>query len=301
MNNNGNEIEEKLKTNAARLSILSNSGLILLKIVAGITTSSFSIISEAIHSMSDLLASIIAYFAVKKASEPADKDHAFGHGKYEDFSGLIEGVLIILAAFYIVYESSLKIIHGKFPEISVDAAIYVMMFSVVVNCCVSSHIFKTAKQTGSVALFADAEHLRTDIYTSIGVLTGLVLIKITDFHIIDPIIALFVSVLIFEAGWSICKKTIDNLLDKSLSIEAENKITEIIKSVSGYSFLISNIKTRQSGAKTQIELTLSVDGDMTVKESHCLCNVIEEELNTKIGNIDTLIHIEPNQIYQSVK
>ncbi len=292
MNNEINDV--KLKKNAAALSILSNSALIITKFIAGVITGSFSIISEAIHSMSDLLASFIAFFAVKKASEPADKDHAFGHGKYEDFSGLIEGLLIIGAGIYIIYESSMKVIHNQYPEISVDVAIYVMLFSVVVNILVSSHLFKTAKKTGSIALFADAEHLRTDVYTSAGVFLGLVLIKITDFHIIDPLIALFVAVLILEAGWSICKKTVANLLDTSLENDEENAIVKTVEDIKNDKFFkLCKLKTRRSGARKKIEITICVNGSMTVKESHEFCNLIEKTLLDKIGNTDTIIHIEP--------
>ena len=290
-----NEEEEiSLKKNAAKISVFSNSSLILMKFAAGFLTGSFSIISEAIHSMSDLLASLIAFFAIKKASKPADKDHSFGHGKYEDFSGLIEGLLIICAAIYIVYESAAKIIRSQYSEISTDLAIYVMLFSVIVYIFVSKHLFETAKKTGSIALFADAEHLRTDIYTSAGVMLGLVLIKLTNFHILDPLIAPFVAALILQAGLSICKKTVANLLDTSLSATEEQDIINTVNSVDeDKEFRICKLKTRRSGARENIELTLCVDENMTVQKSHTICNKIESALTEKIGKIDTLIHIEP--------
>ena len=287
-------INPKINEKAAKLSIFSNSSLIILKLIAGIITNSFSIISEAIHSMSDLLASFIAFFAVKKSAMPADKDHAFGHGKYEDFSGLIEGALIILAGFYIVFEASKKLITQTQPQISIDLAIYIMIFSVVINAIVSSHLFKTAKKTGSIALFADAEHLRTDIYTSLGVVIGLFLIKITNIHILDPIIALIVAVLILQAGFAICKKTISNLLDESLSEKEEQEIIYAINLLkNNCEFEIHKLKTRKSGARKNIEITICVNGDMSVKDSHKFCNEVENILSEKIGNTDTIIHIEP--------
>lgn len=287
-------INPKINEKAAKLSIFSNSSLILLKLIAGIITNSFSIISEAIHSMSDLLASFIAFFAVKKSAMPADKDHAFGHGKYEDFSGLIEGALIILAGLYIVYEASKKLISQTQPQISVDLAIYIMIFSVVINAFVSYHLFKTAKKTGSIALFADAEHLRTDIYTSLGVVVGLFLIKITNIHILDPIIALIIAVLILQAGYSICKKTVSNLLDESLSEKEEQEIIYAINLLkNSCEFKIHKLKTRKSGARKNIEITICVNGDMSVKDSHKFCNEVENILSEKIGNTDTIIHIEP--------
>ncbi len=287
-------INPKTNEKAAKLSIFSNSSLIILKLIAGIITNSFSIISEAIHSMSDLLASFIAFFAVKKSAMPADKDHAFGHGKYEDFSGLIEGTLIILAGLYIVYEASKKLIAHTQPQISVDLAIYIMLFSVVINALVSCHLFKTAKKTGSIALFADAEHLRTDIYTSLGVVVGLFLIKITNIHILDPIIALIVAVLILQAGYSICRKTVSNLLDESLSEKEEQEIIYAINLLkSNCEFEIDKLKTRKSGVRKNIEITICVNGDMSVKDSHKFCNEVENILSEKIGNTETIIHIEP--------
>lgn len=279
---------------AAFVSVLSNASLIVLKVITGFLTGSFSIISEAIHSTGDILASFIAFFAVKKASEPADKEHAFGHGKYEDFSGLIEGFLIICAAAYISYESIFKIIKGVHSEINVDGAIYVMIFSIFVNIFVSGFLYKTSKKTGSVAIFADAEHLRTDVLTSVGILIGLAIIKFTGNYIIDPFIALCVSVLIFESGLKICKKTTSNLLDTSLPIELEKQIIDLVEHVkSDKIFKVCKLKTRCSGVRKNIEITVCVDGNMTVNESHEFCNTAEKILAEKIGNTDTIIHIEP--------
>lgn len=289
-----NVINSKANENAAKLSIFSNLSLILLKFSAGVITNSYSIISEAIHSMSDLLASFIAFFAVKKSAMPADKDHSFGHGKYEDLSGLIEGFLIIFAAIYIVYEASKKLILQTHAQVSVDLAIYVMLFSVVINSFVSLHLLKTSKMTGSIALFADAEHLRTDIYTSAGVMLGLLLIKITGIQILDPLIALIVAVLILQTGLSICKKAVSNLLDESLTDSEEQEIINAINSLkSDFYFKVCDLKTRKSGVRKNIEVTICVNGDMTVQNSHKFCNDVESILTQKIGNTDTIVHIEP--------
>lgn len=283
-----------IKQRAATISLVSNFILIVLKFFTGFVTGSFSVISEAIHSMSDLLASFIAFFAVKKASEPADKEHAFGHGKYEDFSGLIEGFLIISASVYILWEASMKVISGNYESVDVDVAIYVMLFSVFVNIFVSSYLFKCAKKTGSIALYADAEHLRTDVYTAAGVMSGLTLIKITNIHILDPLIAIFVAVLIWEAGFKICKKTVADLLDTSLSSEEEEEILAAINSINNSeTFKLCELKTRRSGVRKQIELKICVRGEMTVRESHNFCNQVENILSEKIGNTDTIVHIEP--------
>lgn len=286
--------ETKLKKNTAKLSLLSNSILIVIKLIAGFLSGSFGIISEAIHSGTDCLASYIAYFAVKKSSESPDKKHQFGHGKYEDLSGLIEGVLINLAAIYILVEAGRKIITGNHNVLNIDIATYVMIFSVIVNIAVSTILFKVAKETGSIALYADGEHLRTDVYTSLGVALGMIMIKLTGIHILDSMIALVVAVMIFHTGLKICQKAVGNLLDEGLPESDITKIRDVIKGFTEEGILeFCKIKTRTSGPRINIELTIYAQETMTVKESHRICNEIEAKLNIIFNKVDTIIHIEP--------
>lgn len=283
-----------LKKNTAKLSVFSNLVLIAVKFTAGFISGSFSIISEALHSATDCLAAFIAYFAVKKSAKSADKHHPFGHGKYEDLSGLIEGALINLAAFYILYEAGKKIITDDYSVMNIDIAAWVMIFSVLVNLIVSGILFRVAKKTGSIALYADGEHLRTDVYTSLGVALGMILIKLTGIHILDSIIAIIVAMMIFQTGTRICKKAAGNLLDEGLPEEDINSIHEIIKSFKDEGILdICKIKTRTSGPRKNIDLIIYAKGSMTVKESHRICNEIEEKLSLQFGQVDTMIHIEP--------
>lgn len=283
--------EKKL---AAGLSITSNAVIILLKFAAGVISGSISIISEAIHSMSDFLASVLTFFAVMKSSEPADKEHPFGHGKYEDMSGFIEGGLIIFAAFYIIYESCKKLFLNHTFEVDTTLGIAVMLFSIIANFFVSSILFKVAKKSNSISLFADGEHLRTDIYSSLGVMAGLILIKITGIHILDPIIAILVALFIFKAGFSIAKETLNNLLDGSLPCEDLKLIEDIINSydnkhVKGY----KNLKARRSGPSKDIEITILFPNDMTIDECHNICDEIEELIEQKLGHVTIMIHAEP--------
>lgn len=283
--------EKKL---AAGLSITSNAVIILLKFAAGVISGSISIISEAIHSMSDFLASVLTFFAVMKSSEPADKEHPFGHGKYEDMSGFIEGGLIIFAALYIIYESCKKLFLNHTFEVDTTLGIAVMLFSVIANFFVSSILFKVAKKSNSISLFADGEHLRTDIYSSLGVMAGLILIKITGIHILDPIIAILVALFIFKAGFSIAKETLNNLLDGSLPCEDLKLIEDIINSydnkhVKGY----KNLKARRSGPSKDIEITILFPNDMTIDECHNICDEIEELIEQKLGHVTIMIHAEP--------
>ena len=283
---------ETQKKFAAGLSITSNTLIIITKIIAGMISGSISIISEAIHSFSDFLASILTFFAVTRSAEPADKEHPFGHGKYEDMSGFIEGGLIIFAGLYIIYESSSKLISGYTMEADSMLGIYVMAFAVLANFLVSRYLFYVAKKSDSVSLRADAEHLQTDIFSSLGVLVGLVLIKLTGYTILDPIIAIIVAVIILKAGFSISKETLNNLLDGSISTEDIEKIETVLKNntvIKGY----KNIKGRKSGQYKEIELTILFNPDMKISCCHNICDQIENDIKSELGNVTTTIHAEP--------
>ena len=282
------------KKSAATLSIISNSFIIVLKLIVGIFTGSISIISEAIHSLSDFLASIITFFSVIKSAEPADSKHPFGHGKYEDMSGFIEGGLIIFAALYIVYEALKKIVVGGTMEIDTIPGMIVMGISVVVNILVSSVLFKVAKQTDSVSLFADAEHLRTDVISAFGVFLGLLLIKLTGIYILDPLIAIIVAVIIFRAGFSISKNTMDNLLDCSLPESDMNEICKFLDSFKNNGIVdYKNLKARRLGPHKKVELTLIFPKNMTIYDCHNICDVIEHKMAQSFGDISASIHLEP--------
>lgn len=289
----GLEIKKKF---AAKLSIASNGLIILFKLIAGIISGSISIISEAIHSMSDLLASVLTYFAVLRSSEPADKEHPFGHGRYEDVAGFIEGILIILASFYIIFEAGKKIFSGNHLEFNSTLGIIVMGVAIVANLIVSNYLFSIAKQTDSTALNADAQHLSTDVYSSLGVFAGLVLIKITGITLLDPIIAIFVALIILKAGFSITKETLNNLVDGTLP-ENELKIIEDIlnncEEINGY----KNIKSRKSGSNRDIYLTVLCDENMSLKKCHAICDTIEEKIKSSLPCTQVTTHCEPYQSY----
>ena len=287
---------ETQKKFAAGLSIFSNSVIIVLKLIAGHISGSISIISEAIHSLSDFLASVLTFFSVMKSSEPADKTHPFGHGKYEDMSGFIEGGLIIFAAGFIIYEAAKKILAPTSMDVDTTLGLYVMGISVVANVIVSSVLFKVAKTSDSISLYADAEHLRTDILSSLGVFLGLLLIKVTGIHLLDPIIAIIVACIIFRAGFSISKSTMNNLLDCSLPESDLKTIDDILESsktqgIVGY----KDLRARRLGPQKSITLTLIFPKDMTIYNCHTICDSVEKELKKKLGDVVSSIHLEPSK------
>ena len=284
----------KKKKLAASISITSNIFLTTLKLIVGIISGSLSIISEAIHSLSDFIASIITYFSVVKSSEPADDDHPYGHGKYEDMAGFIEGLLIISAAIFIIFKATKKIVLGIPSETENSLGIIVMFVAVVMNFLVSSYIFKVAKTSDSISLYADGQHLRTDVYSSLGVLIGLLLIKITGNHALDPIIAILVAAFIFRTGHSITNKSWMNLLDHSLPEEDIKQIEQIINKYSGITKLKTHgIKARRLGPTKDINLTLQFKKDTTICECHKICDEIEQSIRKIYPNSSISIHAEP--------
>ena len=200
------------KTGAAGLSIISNSALVGLKVAVGLSMGSVSVLSEGVHSAVDLLAALIAFFSIRAAARPPDEEHQFGHGKIENVSGAIEALLIFGAAGLIIYEAADKIRTGTELE-SMELGIGIMAASGLVNFFVSRHLHRVARASDSVALEADAWHLTTDVYTSLGVMAGLVVVRITDLTVLDPIIAILVALLIMRAAWRITRKSVGGLLD----------------------------------------------------------------------------------------
>lgn len=278
----------------AGLSITSNVILSILKIIVGVLSSSLSIISEAIHSFSDFFASVLTFFSVIKSSQPADNDHPYGHGKYEDMAGFIEGGLIIFAALFIFWEASKKIIFGVEMSTENNLGIIVMFIAVIANIFVSYLLFKVAKETNSISLYADGQHLRTDVYSSLGVMAGLILINITGYTILDPVIAIIVAAIIFKTGYSITKKAASNLLDHSLPEENIESIKQIIKQCCSNATLKPNsIKARQLGPTKDIDFILQFPENTSIFECHNTCDEIEKQICALYPNCSISIHAEP--------
>lgn len=279
------------KIAAARISVASNLSLVILKFVAGFMSGSVSVISEAIHSMMDLLAAIIAFFSVRVSDTPADERHPYGHGKYENVSGVVEALLIFVAAIWIIYEAIDKLIHPR-PLDKPGIGMIVMFISAIVNFFVSQNLYKVARKTESIALEADALHLRTDILTSLGVAIGLLLIYITGFHLIDPIAAILVACLILKESYNLLNRAYSPLLDTAISI---SEIKEIEDSIIKSTYTYHDLKSRQSGNMRFIEFHMEMPGDMPLRDAHKICDEIEADIKNKIPNIQISIHVETRE------
>jgi len=282
------------KQRAALVSNISNLLLVIGKLIVGFLSGAVSIISEAIHSFIDLIASIIAFVAVKKSSEPADKEHPYGHGKFEDISGLIEGILIFLAASWIIFEAIHRIIFHRAEVEFLGLGILVMFISAVMNLIVSSYLYRVGKKYDSIALEADALHLRTDVYTSAGVFVGLLLIKIFHLPVLDPVIAIIVAMLIIRTSCELVYRSFNHLTDFSLSKNDLDKITEILNEHQSEFVDFHELRGRKSGPEQHFDFHLTIKKDTNIEEAHSFCDHLEEDIKKEFPNAKIIIHIEPN-------
>ena len=278
------------KTSIARLSVLSNTLLIIMKVVAGFLSGSISILSEAIHSFMDLLAAIIAFFSVRISDTPADERHPYGHGKIENISGVVEAILIFIASGWIILEAVRKILHPQEIE-KIGLGIVVMAISAIVNFLVSRKLYKVAKETDSIALEADALHLKVDVYTSMGVAGGLFLILVLRYFFkspvityLDPVIAILVALLILRESFILFKKAYSPLLDEALSYEEVERIKNLIGAHCSDTVSYHGLRTRKAGNYRYVDFHLNVPAEMTVKDAHALCDTIEEEIKRSIDH-----------------
>lgn len=282
----------RTRTGAAGLSIISNSFLILLKVTVGILSGSISILSEAIHSGIDLVAASIAFFCLRLAGKPADRAHPFGHGKIENVSGTIEAALIFVAAAFIGYKAIPRIVERAELEY-LTLGIGIMAVSVVVNVVVSRHLLRVARETDSLALEADARHLTADVYTSLGVLVALVVVRITGLNVLDPIIALMVALFILRAAYDVLKRSFGGLVDIRLPEDEERLIASSITEHYGELLGFHELRTRKAGRERHIDLHLVVARSASVEQAHRLCDHLEIDIKSKLSYSIVTIHIEP--------
>jgi cation diffusion facilitator family transporter len=279
------------KVSIARLSIISNTLLILIKLAVGLISGSVSIISEAIHSSMDLIAAIISFLSVRVSDNPPDSRHPYGHGKIENISGVIEALLIFIAAVWIIIEAARKLFGGKIELDSIVLGSTVMLISAIVNTIVSRRLYKVARSTNSVALEADALHLKTDIFTSLGVAIGLGLIMVTGINWLDPVIAILVAMFIIKEAYHLLRRAFTPLLDAAWS---DSEIDELEKTLSRLGVSYHNLRTRVAGNYRFVDIHIQIPEDVSVGNAHKYCDKIENELTGNYENLTVTIHVEPS-------
>jgi cation diffusion facilitator family transporter len=286
------------KSRAAALSIASNSALIALKLAAGAITGSIAIVTEAIHSLIDLVASVIAFVSVRKADEPADEEHLYGHEKVENLAAAIEGILILVGAAVIVFEATRRLVIGSEVE-SLGVGIAVMGFSVLANLFVSGYLYRQARKTDSPALEGDAAHLRTDAMTSAGVLLGLGIVEITGINAFDSITALIVAVAIVWAGLTLVRRSSGVLIDEALPDKEMDRIEAAIASarteeVAGY----HKLRARRAGSRRHVDFHVQYRNGTSLERAHELAHEMRDSIEAEIPQAEVLIHVEPETSFR---
>jgi cation diffusion facilitator family transporter len=280
----------------AAVSVATYGLLVVVKLVVGIAVGSVAVISEAIHSATDVVASVTALVGVRKASQPPDEEHPFGHGKIESLAGAGQAVMILIAIWLILNESVSKLLHGV-ELVALDLAIAVMVISAIANLVVGRWVTKAARETDSLALEAAGLNHMSDVLVSAGVAIGLVIVRITGLAILDPLIAIVVALFIARAAYDIARRSLNDLLDASLPREEQAQLREILDSYSRRAEHVVNyhqLRSRKSGAERHVDLHLVVKRDVTVQESHDLCDDLEQTLQKELGdNLSLHIHVEP--------
>ena len=283
----------RTKSGAATLSIVSNSLLIALKIAAGAITGSIAIITEAVHSSIDLVASVVARVSVQKADEPPDPEHPYGHEKAENLAAAIEGMLILIGAGIIVFEATRRLGTGAEVE-NLGVGIAVIGVSAVANLVVSTYLGRRAREHRSAALAGDAAHLRADVLTSVGVLAGLGLVEITGVDAFDSVTALVVAGAIVFAGIRILTGSSRVLLDEAPPPEELDRIEAAIAAARppemvGY----HKLRARRAGARDYIDLHVQFRSGTTLEHAHAVAHRLRDSIEAEIPHSDVLIHVEP--------
>ncbi|MEG9461936.1 cation diffusion facilitator family transporter [Bacillus amyloliquefaciens] len=276
----------------AFLSVISNSLVVMLKIVVGIITGSVAILSEAIHSFLDLIAAFIAFISVRISKKPADTGHPYGHGKVENLSGTIETILIFAAGIWMIYECVQKLVNPAPVHLPV-LGIVVMLAGALINLIVSKFVKREAEKVNSVAMKSNALHLLTDVYTSLGVAASLLVVTVTEWYILDPIIGMVLALYIIYEAFKLMKEAFPPLIDTRLSEEEEKTILKIIETFQQEFIEIHDFRTRRSGPQEYIDFHLVVASHVTIKDVHDLCDRIERDITNEFKQAQVMIHPEP--------
>jgi cation diffusion facilitator family transporter len=264
-----------------------------LKFAAWWITDSVALYSDALESIVNVIAAVFALWAIRVSHLPADENHPFGHHKAEYLSAVVEGALIIVAALLIFREAFFALqrpmpLERPWPGLAVNAV------AGVLNAIWAWMLIRAGRQEKSPALDADGRHILTDVWTSLGVIVGLVAAVATGWTVLDPLLAIAVAINILYQGWKVIGSSVQGLMDVGVDAEQSMRIRGIISANAGGAIEVHDLKTRIAGRATFIEFHLVVDAAMSVGDSHVICDRIEEALKAEIPSVRVVIHVEPD-------
>lgn len=285
------ESAARLRQRAASVSLIYNVLFTLAKIAAAVWTGSMSLLSEAIHSGTDVVASFIAFVSVRAAAVPPDEEHPYGHGKIESLAGFGESILLFLMVFYLIGEGIHRLITGVELH-QLEVGLGVIGLSTVTSLLTARYVLGVAKRTHSMALLSNGQHLLVDFYTSAGVLAALLLVHLTGWTLIDPLLAIGIAFWLAGGAWKLSKMAFHQLIDRHLPIEELDTIAGILNSdprVISY----HRLRTRRSGYMRYVDLHLVVPNDWSVQRAHAVADELEKKIEHALAPAQVVIHVDP--------
>lgn len=277
------------------LSLAAAVATIVLKSSAALLTGSVGFLSDALESVVNLVAAVVALVALKVAARPPDASHHFGHGKAEYFSALVEGAMIFVAAAGIIWSSVDRLINPRALE-QPGIGLALSTFAALINLAVGLALLRVGRRHRSITLVADGKHLMTDVWTSAGVIVGIGLVALTGWNRLDPIVALVVGANILWTGYRLLRSSISGLLSAALPQDDQDSINAVLARYRAeYPVDFEPLRTVEAGRQRQVFVVLTVPGDWTVQAAHDLTVSIEADIDAALPHTETFIHVEPHE------
>jgi len=281
-------------TRFAWLSIAAALATIGLKTTAYLLTGSVGLLSDAAESLVNLVAAVVALIVLRVAIRPHDETHHYGHTKAEYFSSAIEGVMIFVAAVIIIVSAGERLLNPR-PLENVGIGLLISVVASAINGAVGVVLLRVGRRHRSITLEADGHHLLTDVWTSAGVVAGVLLVAVTGWLPLDPIIALLVGVNIVWTGWKLMSASVDGLMDHALSDEEHRRLSAVLEEFESGDIAFHTVRTRQAGQRVFMSMHVLVPGAWTVQRGHDVAEEIERRVRTAFGDAEVLTHLEPRE------
>lgn len=283
----------KLKIRAAGLSILTACGLAVVKLIAGIMTGSLAVLASAFDSLLDILMSGVNFLAIRHAEQPADRNHPYGHGKFETAATLIQSIIISLTGAGILFESVRRLMLGNIQLAKLEGGMLVLLFSVGVSIAISRYLRQVGRKTDSSALQADALHFSMDVYTNLALVAGLLLINLLEAPWLDPLLSGLVGCYILFEAVKLVRHGLQEMLDEELPVALRSEVEKLIEEHHDELLGYHNLRTRRAGSQKLMDFHLTVCRNMTVEDAHAIADQLEKKIEAEIPGADVTIHIEP--------
>ena len=280
------------KIGAARVSVATAAVLAVLKLATALATGSMAVLSSAIDSLLDILMSTVNFFAIRQAEQPADESHPFGHGKYETLATLIQSLVIAASGVWIIYEATVRLHRGVHLR-GLDGGIAVLLASVAVSWWIGRFLRRGARPTDSSALDADSLHFAMDVYTNLGLVAGLVVIRFVKAPWLDPALSIAVACYILFEAMRLVRHGLHDVLDAELPAPILAEIVALIEAHKDDHIDYHHLRTRRAGSQKIIDFHLTICKDLSVEQAHEIADHIEKRIEEEIRGADVTIHIEP--------